>query len=176
MSHLTESTNPAQGIVRRVIATRPAAWLLARTIHHLDGAVQRLSGGRTTASALFSGLPIVSLTTIGAKTGRPRTVPLVAVPLAGETDGERLILIASNWGQAKHPAWYYNLKANPRVTITHNGQTRPYLAHEATGEERARCWARAVALYPGYQGYARRAGREIPVVVVEKADGRNLVG
>ena len=164
MSEWTASPNAAQKVVRQIIATRPAAWALARMIHHLDGAVMRLSGGRTTAAALFSGLPIVSVTTTGAKSGRSRTVPLVGVP-----DGDRLILIASNWGQSKHPAWYYNVKAHPEVRIV--GRDGPpgrlYVAREVTGEERAACWARAVAVYPGYKGYAARAGREIPVVVVE---------
>ncbi len=162
MSDWTDSPNAAQGVVRRIIATRPAAWALARTIHHLDRAVMRLSGGRTTAAALFSGLPVVTVTTTGAKSGQPRSVPLVAVP-----DGDRLILIASNWGQAKHPAWYYNVKAHPDVTVTAGGETRRYVAREVMGEERAACWVRAVAVYPGYEGYAKRAGRGIPVVVVE---------
>ena len=162
MTEWADTPNIIARTVRRVIATRPAAWLLARTIHHLDNATLRLSGGRTTASAVLSGLPIIQLTTTGAKSGRPRTVPLVGIP-----DGERLILIASNWGQTKHPAWYYNVKANPAVTVTHNGQTRPYVAREVVGEERAGCWGRAVAVYPGYKGYAARAGREIPVIVLE---------
>ncbi len=168
MTEWADSPNVVTRTVRRVIATRPAAWLLARTIHYVDGATLRLSGGRTTASALLSGLPIIQLTTIGAKSGRPRTVPLVGIP-----DGERLILIASNWGQAKHPAWYYNVKANPAVTITRDGVTRPYVAREVVGEERATCWGRAVAVYPGYWGYAARAGRLIPVVVVEQSGPRS---
>jgi deazaflavin-dependent oxidoreductase (nitroreductase family) len=126
MTEWADRPNVIARTVRRVIATRPAAWLLARTIHHVDGATLRLSGGRTTASAVLSGLPIIELTTTGAKSGRPRTVPLVGIP-----DGERLILIASNWGQAKHPAWYYNVKANPAVTtcdgVTRDGVARPYV-------------------------------------------------
>jgi deazaflavin-dependent oxidoreductase (nitroreductase family) len=161
MSEWADTPNVFERTVRRVIATRPAAWLLARTGHHLDNATLRLSGGRVMASVLVTGLPIIALTTTGARSGRPRTVPLVGIP-----DGDRLILIASNWGQAKHPAWYYNVRATPQVTITHNGQTRPYVAREVMGEERERCWAKAVALYPGYRGYAARAGRGIPVVVV----------
>ena len=144
MTEWTDSPNVIERTVRRVIATPPAAWLLARTIHRVDGATLRLSRGRTTASALLSGLPIIQLTTIGARSGRPRTVPLVGIP-----DGDRLILIASNWGQAKHPAWYYNVKANPAVTITCDGVARPYIAREVTGEERDAWWARAVARYPG---------------------------
>ena len=162
MTDWADRPNVVARTVRRVIATRPMAWLLARTIHRVDGAALRLSGGRTTASALFSGLPIIELTTIGARSGELRRVPLVGIP-----DGDRLILIASNWGQAKHPAWYYNVKANPQVTITRDGVARPYVAREVTGEERERCWAKAVALYPGYRGYAARAGRGISVVVVE---------
>lgn len=160
--------NPLRGGVRRLIATRPAAWLLARTIHHIDRAVLRLSGRRTTAAALFSGLPILAVTTTGARSGRPRTVPLVGIP-----DSERLILIASNWGQSRPPGWYYNMKANPAVTVGDGPAARRYVAREVVGEERAACWAKAVAVYPGYEAYARRAGREIGVVVLEgvKASG-----
>jgi deazaflavin-dependent oxidoreductase (nitroreductase family) len=163
MTEWRDSPNLIQRGVRRIIATRPAAWALARTIHHLDGAVMRASGGRTTASALFTGLPLITLTTTGAKSGRPRRVPLVGIP-----DGDRLILIASNWGQVRHPAWYHNVKANPAVTVTVDGQTRPYVAREVIGAARDAAWARAVALYPGYRRYAERAGREIPVIVLEQ--------
>ncbi|CUS04453.2 conserved protein of unknown function [Candidatus Promineifilum breve] len=161
------SPNPVQRTVRRIIATRPVTWLLARTIHRIDAAVFRATGGRTTAGALLTGLPLITLTTTGAKSGRPRTVTLVGIP-----DGGRLIVIASNWGQAGHPAWYYNMKANPEVTVA-GGRDGPagrlYVARELVGAERAAAWARAVALYPGYQGYAARAGREIPVMALEVA-------
>ncbi len=161
---MTDSPNVVQRIVRRVIATGPAAWLLARTIHHVDGAVMRLSGGRTTAGGLLSGLPIITLTTTGAKSGRPRSLPLVGIP-----DGERLILIASNWGQARHPAWYHNLRANPAVTVTRAGETRRMVGRELAGAERDAAWARAVALYPGYRAYlARAGGRVIPVMALEE--------
>lgn len=162
MSAQTDTPNIVQRINRRVMATRPVTWVLARTIHHVDAAVFRASGGRTTAGAILSGLPLVTLTTTGAKSGRPRSVTLVGIP-----DGERIILIASNWGQAKHPAWYHNIRANPQVTVSRSGNTQPYTARELTGAERDAGWARAVALYPGYQGYAARAGREVPVLVLE---------
>lgn len=154
----------AQRATRRLIAARPVTWLLARGMHRLDGAALRLSGGRTTASALFTGLPLITLTTTGAKSGQPRRVPLVGIP-----DGARLILIASNWGQAKHPAWLHNIRANPRVMVSGRdvAAERLYVARELTGAEREAAWARAVALYPGYAGYAARAGREIGVVALE---------
>lgn len=165
MSEWRDSPSLLQRGVRWLIATRPAAWALAHTIHRVDGAVMRLSSGRFTAGSLFSGLPIIILTTTGARSGQPRAVPLVGIP-----DGDSLILIASNWGQARHPAWYHNVKANPAVTVTRGGQTQRYTAREMTGAAREAAWARAVALYPGYQGYAARAGREIPVVMLMKAN------
>ena len=165
MSTWTDSPNIAQQTVRRLFATRPVAWLSARTVHHIDAAVLRLSGGRATASAILSGLPLLELTTTGAKSGRPRTVPLIGIP-----DGQRIILIASNWGQARHPAWYHNLKANPSVTVTIGGVAHSYTARELAGEERATAFARAASLYPGYSGYAKRTGREIPVVGLEEED------
>ena len=165
MTAHTDTPNVVQRAVRRLIATRPMTWMLARTIHHIDAAVFRLSGGRATASAILTGLPLITLTTTGAKSGQPRSVPLVGIP-----DGERLILIGSNWGQAKHPAWYYNIKANPAVTVSHGGETRPYTARELAGAERTAAFARAAALYPGYEGYAKRAGREIPVVGLETGE------
>ena len=163
MTTPTDSPNPVQRFVRNLIATRPAARLLANTIPHIDAAVFRLSGGRSTAAALFTGLPILTLTTTGAKSGRPRAVTLVGIP-----DGERIILIASNWGQASNPAWYYNVKGYPQVTVSRDGRTDAYTARELSGQQRETAWARAVALYPGYRGYAARAGgRTIPVIMLE---------
>jgi deazaflavin-dependent oxidoreductase (nitroreductase family) len=162
MSTWVDSPNIVQRGVRRLIGTRSMAWVLARTMHHIDGTALRASGGRFTAGSLFTGLPLITLTTTGAKSGRPRSVTLVGVP-----DAERLILVASNWGQAKHPAWYYNVRAHPEVTVTVRGESRAYRARELAGVEREAAWARAVGVYPGYGGYAERAGREIPVVILE---------
>jgi len=163
MSEWTDAPSAVQKGMRRVYGIAPVTWLLSHTAHHLDRAMLKLSGERTTVAALTAGLPIIRLTTLGARSGQARTVPLIAIP-----NGERLILIASNWGQARHPAWYHNLKANPQVTVSHLGQERTYIAREVSGEERDACWQRAVALYAGYRNYAARAGRVIPVVVLER--------
>jgi deazaflavin-dependent oxidoreductase (nitroreductase family) len=126
--------------------------IAARLLHYVDGPVLRLSRGRYSVTSLFTGLPIVSMTTIGAKSGRPRSVPLVAIP-----DGDNVILIASNFGQKHHPAWYYNVRAHPEVQLTYEGKTVSYVARETTGEERKRCWQRADDLYSGYAAYKKRA-------------------
>ncbi len=158
MNDLRYNPNLIQRSVQRVAALRPSAWLLSHTLHHLDRPVYRLSKGRSTATSLLTALPMIILTTTGAKTGKPRAVPLIAIP---HDDG--LILIASNWGGQSHPAWYHNLKAHPECTVEINGRAHPYTAHELTGEAKTAAWQTAVRLYPGYAAYQKRAPRDIPV-------------
>ena len=143
-----------QQFLQFIPKSKPGAWLFARTLHHFDRPVLRLSRGRYSLTSLLAGLPIVIATTIGAKSGQPRSLPLVAIP-----DGEHVILIASNFGQQHHPAWYYNLRVHPGVQLTYAGNTVTYLARETDGAERDRCWQRAVDLYSGYARYEERAGR-----------------
>lgn len=148
--------------IKRLAAASLSSRLLAHILHHIDRFMMRLSGGRTTLTRLLTGLPVVWLTTIGAKSGNLHTVPLLPI-----TDQEKIILIASNWGSAHHPAWYYNLRANPRVTFSLNGHTVTYQAREATPYERERYWSRAVAIYPGWQAYRQRAqNRQIPIMIL----------
>ncbi len=136
--------------------------LFSRTLHHVDRFSYRLTGGRFLPSGFFTGLPEIMLTTTGAKSGEPRTVPLVAM-----SEEEKLILIASNWGGAHHPAWYHNLCAHPEASVSVNGKTHAYIAHQVHGAERERYYERAVRLYIGYAKYQERAqGREIPVMVL----------
>lgn len=141
-------------------AVPPISWLYARTLHHLDRIVYRLTRGRATFVSLVTGLPIVMLTTTGAKSGRRHTLPLVALP-----DGERMVIIASNYGQRRNPAWYHNLRAHPRATISFDGATREVVARELEGEERDRHYARGIEIYPGWTQYRERAShRRIPVI------------
>lgn len=152
--------NWVQRIIQRMASTRPMAWVLARLMHHLDRWVVKWTRGRNSATSLLTGLPLVLLTTTGAKSGQPRTIPVVPTP-----DGDRLILIASNWGQKHSPAWYLNLKAHPEVTVTYRGRAQTYTAHELTGPEKDTAWQKAVSRYAGYELYrGRTGGREIPVI------------
>jgi deazaflavin-dependent oxidoreductase (nitroreductase family) len=160
----TKEPNPnfLQRSVQRIAATPLGARLLIPTAHRLDRGVLRLSGGRTTAVGLMAGLPVLMLTTIGAKSGQLRTVPLVGIP-----EGERIVVIASNFGQTHHPAWYHNLKKNPQATVKMAGRSGDYVAREAKGKEYERLWKKAVALYAGYAAYkARTGGRQIPILVL----------
>ena len=113
-------------------------------------------------TSILSGLQVVVLTATGAKTGEPRTTPLAAL-----FDEDKVVLIASDFGSPRHPAWYYNLRANPEVKVSIYGQEGNYQAREAMGDERDKYWEMAVASYPGYEKYAQQAGeRTIPVMVL----------
>ena len=151
-----------QRLVQAFASTRLGAWFGSRVLHHIDKPVYRWSNGRFTATSFLAGLPVITLTTIGAKTGKTRTVPLLAIP-----DNERIVLIASNWGQSHYPGWYHNLRANPEATVVENGRSAPYRAHEATGAEYGRYWQQAIDLYAGYTNYQQRVGdRHIPIMVL----------
>jgi deazaflavin-dependent oxidoreductase (nitroreductase family) len=91
--------------------------------------------------------------------------------LIGIPDGEKIILIASNFGRAQHPGWYHNLKANPQATLYWRGQSGKYLAREATESERQHYWQMAERIYIGFPLYKQRAGeRRIPIVVLSPED------
>jgi deazaflavin-dependent oxidoreductase (nitroreductase family) len=161
---MAATPNRFQRIVLRLAASRPGSWFLSRTLEPVDQLWLRLTGGRQTLTTAMTGVLVIQLTTRGAVSGKPRICPLIAVP-----DGERLVVIASNFGSKKHPAWYLNLRADPAVAVSRGGPPVPYLARLAESGDRERYWRQAVAIYPGYAAYRRRAGgREIPVVVLEK--------
>jgi deazaflavin-dependent oxidoreductase (nitroreductase family) len=154
--------NAFQKIVRRFAASGPGSWLFARVLHHIDRPIYRLSGGRHTLASLLSGLPVVMLTTTGARSGASRSVPVLGFP----TD-EGLVVIASNYGQDKHPAWYYNLRANPEGEVEVAGVSRPFRVVEIEGEQRDRIWQEGLKVYPGWSTYERRAShRRIAVFIL----------
>lgn len=158
--------NVVQRMIKQLASTKPVAWVLARLMHHLDRWVVGWTRGRNSATSILTGLPLVMLTTTGVKSGQSRTIPIVPAP-----NGDRLILIASNWGQKHYPAWYLNLKAHPEVTVTYRGRTQAYIACELTGMDRDTAWQKAVSRYPGYDLYrGRTGGRVIPVVELRKKE------
>jgi len=121
-----------------------------------------LTKGKFAPTGFIAGWPIVNLTTTGVKTGQLRTTPVVGIP-----DGQKIILIASNFGKPHHPAWYYNLKKNPIATIANKGATIVFKASEASITEQQKYWQTALAIYPGFMLYADRAGRRIPIIILE---------
>jgi deazaflavin-dependent oxidoreductase (nitroreductase family) len=107
--------------------------------------------------------PVLVLTTRGRKSGQPRSVPVIYLE-----DGGRWLLVASNGGQDYDPAWYRNLLDHPEAEIRVGNEDIAVTAHDATDEERAAAWPKLVALYPGYEGYAKRTTRRLPVVVLTR--------
>jgi deazaflavin-dependent oxidoreductase (nitroreductase family) len=157
-----EDAGPWRRAVRRTAATRPLAWLYARIQQPADALVYQLTRGRTTLSSYLAGVQLVMLTTTGARSGRPRTLPVL-----GLRDGEAIVVIASNFGRQRNPSWYHNLRAHPRATVVVGGVEREVEARELAGEERERGFERGGQIYPGFEHYRRWARRAIPVVRLE---------
>jgi deazaflavin-dependent oxidoreductase (nitroreductase family) len=118
---------------------------------------------RETGGAIWKrGSKILLLTTTGRQTGEKHTSPLIY-----ERDGDRLVVVASKGGAPQHPGWYRNLRKHPDVEVQVLDETFPARARTAHGEERERLWRRAAQQWPPYDDYAKKADREIPVVVLE---------
>jgi deazaflavin-dependent oxidoreductase (nitroreductase family) len=122
---------------------------------------EKYEGSGGTEATTLRGLPVIVLTSVGARSGKLRKTALMRV----EHEGEYAV-VASLGGAPKHPVWYYNLKANPHVELQDGPVKRDYLAREVTGEEKATWWERAVAAYPPYADYQAKTTREIPVFVL----------
>jgi deazaflavin-dependent oxidoreductase (nitroreductase family) len=151
---------PLHRLARRTAATRPMARIYGVIQQPLDQFVYRLTGGTTSATSWLAGVEITMLTTTGAKTGMRRTLPVLGLP-----DGEDTILIASNFGRPRNPAWYCNLRANPAASIARNGMSQEVVARELSGSEREVCYQRGEEIFPGFTQYRRWAAhRQIPVL------------
>jgi deazaflavin-dependent oxidoreductase (nitroreductase family) len=109
------------------------------------------------------GTEILLLTTAGRHSGEPRTTPLIH-----RTDGDRWIIVASNGGSPKPPAWYVNMQANPRAEIQVRDEVVPVRPRDAEGEERERLWKLMNEVWPDYDNYQARTDRQIPVVILER--------
>ncbi len=105
--------------------------------------------------------PVLLLTTTGRKTGRQWTVPLLYL-----ADRDDIVIVASNGGIVKHPAWYLNLQANPQVEVEIMGARKHAQAQTATPQEKQRLWPLVVAMYPGYAQYQTITNRDIPLVIL----------
>jgi F420H(2)-dependent quinone reductase len=131
-----------------------------RILGGLHRHLYRLTGGKV--GARIANMPVLLLTTTGRKSGRPRTQPLT---YTRTTEG--YAVIASKGGAAEHPLWYLNLRANPLAEVTVGRETQTVQAREAEGEERERLWRQLADVYSGYDRYAQKTNRRIPVIVLE---------
>ncbi|WP_406119174.1 nitroreductase family deazaflavin-dependent oxidoreductase [Streptomyces sp. NBC_00989] len=124
------------------------------------------SGGTKGTTLMDTGLPVILLTTVGAKSGKIRKTPLMRV----EHDGTYAV-VASQGGAPKHPVWFFNVQADPHVELQDGPRKWDLTAREVTGDEKAEWWERAVAAYPPYAEYQTKTDRQIPVFVLEPAAG-----
>lgn len=122
-----------------------------------DKLLQRVTGGRLTILDV-AGLPNLMLTTIGRKSGLPRSTPLLCVP-----DGERILIAGSYFGGPSEPLWVKNLEANPEVSVRFRGRTWTLVARRLVDDERAAAWPTMVAVWPNFTRYEQRTSREIKV-------------
>ncbi len=154
--------NLLQRLLHRFVMIKPVTAFFAPRTHRLDNFILKLTGGKYTASEFF-GWSIVELTTLGAKTGLPRTMPLIAL-----FDEDKIALIASSFGREHNPGWYYNLMKHAKCSIKFRNQTTEYIARETEGAEREKYWQLGLFYYQGYGLYKKRAShRVIPVMVLE---------
>jgi len=139
-------------------APSPAQWVRDQ--------VEEYEGSGGTSGSTLRGMPVIIVTTRGARSGKVRKVPLMRV----EHDGE-YAAVASMGGAAKNPVWYFNLVADPHVEVRDGSVVRAMTAREASGAEKAIWWQRCVAAYPDYADYQVRTDREIPVFVLTPTPG-----
>jgi deazaflavin-dependent oxidoreductase (nitroreductase family) len=121
----------------------------------------RANGGKV--GGRFANAPMVLITTRGARTGTLRTNPLVCLP-----EGDRLVIFASKGGAPSNPDWYYNLRANPELTVEYGTETFQARAVITEGAERDRLFAEQVRRFPAFGDYQAKVTRQIPVIVLER--------
>lgn len=130
------------------------------TVSKFEPVLIKASGGKVQVG----GGPRVNITTIGRKSGEPRTATLLYF-----TEGDDVVLIASSFGRDGHPAWYLNLKSDPTATLSWRGGSGEFTAREVDGDERDRLFDLATKMYAGYARYATLTDRKIPVIVLSPA-------
>ena len=158
-----KAPNALQRVTQKVASSGPGSWVFQRTLYPIDKGLYRLTNGRVTVPGLMAGLPVIMLTTTGAKTGESRTMPLVGIPLDDD-----LAVIGSNFGQSSTPGWVYNLRAEPEATVVHGSDSVEVTARSATEAETERAFDAGAAFYGGFPKYRERAShREIEVFILE---------
>ncbi|MEV6429147.1 nitroreductase family deazaflavin-dependent oxidoreductase [Nocardia sp. NPDC051463] len=155
-------TNVLSRAANKFAATKPGSWFI-RKITPLDRALLERTDAKYTVLGPI-GAPVILLTSIGRKSGEPRTQPLLYVH-----DGDTLYVIGSNFGQAKHPAWTANLLANPRATVAIAGERIPVEATLVAAEDKDAVFARFVEITGAYDTYRSRTTRDLRIFALHRA-------
>lgn len=165
LGYEVKDANRLQRIIQAVGSSRPGAWIFSKTLYQPDKALFEATSGRLTVPSFLAGLPVIMVTTTGAKTGQDRTMPLLGIPV-----GDDLAVIGSNYGQKSTPGWVYNLEADPAAVVGYLDRTVAVVARRADKIETDQIFELAGTVYPGYGKYRTRADhRVIKVFVFESA-------
>lgn len=154
---LVDVNGPVGRVVQKVAGSHAFAPVAKHVVPRLDRVLNRITGGRFVLSSLL--VPSLVLTARGAKTGEPRTTPLATLP----EDGGSFLVVGSNFGQPRHPAWTGNLLKNPDAKVTVAGRTFDVTATLLEGAERADAWPRLTTVWPVYERYVEMSGRDLRV-------------
>lgn len=152
LDYQVKPANAAQRVTQALAASGPGSWVFQRTLYPIDKALFKMTNGKVTVPGLLAGLPVIMLTTTGAKSGKQRTMPLLGIPMDGE-----IAVIGSNYGQESTPGWVHNLRKNPEATVSYRSKTAPALARLGTAAETDRAFELGAAFYGGYPKYRERA-------------------
>lgn len=155
--------NPLSALARN-LGTRPWLMRLATAIIWVDKRLHRVFRGKVSLVAI-AGLPSLRLTTVGRKSGQPRSTNLLYFP---HEDG--FVLVGSNWGRPRDPGWTYNLRAHPDAVVQVRGREIPVAATPVKGEAYDELWRRLLEFWPGYEMERAEAGRELPIFVLTRRD------
>jgi deazaflavin-dependent oxidoreductase (nitroreductase family) len=147
--------------VQRVAGTRAFAVVGSKVFPPIDRLLDRVTGGRFALSAAL--VPSLVLTTTGRKSGQPRRTPLATLPLDDD-----FLVVGSNFGKDHQPAWTTNLLADPKATVTFKGQTVPVVARLLDADEKAEVWPQLLRIWPTYDRYVERSGRDLRVFRLER--------
>jgi deazaflavin-dependent oxidoreductase (nitroreductase family) len=165
--HSASDRPPRGKLLARLVrlVTRPRA--ITTRVTRIHAFLIRASGGRLRRSRAFAlGQPVMSITTTGRRSGKPRSTTVTYF-----RDGDAIVTTAANLGSERDPAWALNLEANPEATVVIDGRRHEVTARRARGKERERLWARWLELQPPAESVQAIAGREIPVFVLEGRRG-----
>jgi deazaflavin-dependent oxidoreductase (nitroreductase family) len=150
-----------QKVMQRFGHTRAFRFVFKRTLPAVDRTLSRLTGGKFTFGSTVA--PTFVLVHTGRKSGKTYKTPLSYVKI-----GDGFALVGSNWGQEHHPAWSTNLLANPDAQVIVDGETLDVRAHHATPEEKAAVWPKFIAMWPAYDTYVERSGRNLRMFLLER--------
>lgn len=143
--------NPIQHALQRTASTRPGSWLFQRTLYRVDRPLHRWTRGKVTLPGLVTGLPVIMLTTTGAKSGLPRTMPVAGIPF-----GDDLVILGTNYAQQHTPGWVFNLLKDPQATVAWRSTSVQVVASRVASDRMDEVWQAAGRVYVGFPKYRER--------------------